>query len=144
MGFSRSHAGALVAGLAHQNAEIAARFSGDNPNMPPLLVFPATGPELDALDECGVQAVVRHARTLREDGYDTVIAAPIASAKALKRVIDQATQYQPSVLLFVWALDKISIRLGNESGINHASKTRPSFANAREAKKATPFFRQIF
>jgi len=111
LGFSRSHARALVAELALQNAEIAARFNGDNPNLLPLLVFPATGPELDSLDECGTQAVVRHARKLREGGYDTVIAAPLGSAKALKRVIDQATQFQPSFLLFVRALEEICIRL---------------------------------
>jgi len=111
LGFSRTHARALVAELAHQNAEIAASFSGDAPNLPPLLVFPATGAELDSLGECGTQAVVRHARRLREDGYDTVIAAPLGSTKSLKRVIEQATQFQPSFLLFVQALDEICIRL---------------------------------
>ncbi|MDD9746914.1 MULTISPECIES: sacsin N-terminal ATP-binding-like domain-containing protein [Marinovum] len=65
LGFSRPHARALVAELAHQNAEIAASFSGDNPNLPPLLVFPATGAELDSLGDCGTQDVVRHARILR-------------------------------------------------------------------------------
>ena len=69
----------MVAELANQNAEIAASFSGDTINLPPLLVFPATGAELDSLSECGTQAVVRHARKLREDGYDTVIAAPLGS-----------------------------------------------------------------
>lgn len=111
LGFSRTHARALVAELAHQNAEIAASFSGDNPNLPPLLVFPATGAELDSLGDSGTQAVVRHARRLREDGYDTVIAAPLGSTNALKRVVEQATQFQPSFLLFVRALDEIRIRL---------------------------------
>jgi len=111
LGFSRTHARTLVAELANQNAEIAASFSGENLNLPPLLVFPATGAELDSLDERGTQAVLRYARKLREDGYDTVIAAPLGTAQALKRAIEQATQFQSSFLLFVRALDEIRIRL---------------------------------
>lgn len=111
LGFSRAHARTLVASLATQNAEIAANFSRENLNLPPLLVFPATGTELDSLDELRTQAVLRYARKLREDGYDTVIAAPLDNAKVIKRAKEQATQFQSSFLLFVRALDEIRIRL---------------------------------
>lgn len=110
LGFSRAHARVVVAELARQNAEIAANFSEANPNLPPLLVFPAAGTELETL-ECATQTVVQHVRELREDGYDTVIAAPLGSARALKRVIEQAGQFEPSFLLFVRALKEIRIRL---------------------------------
>ena len=41
----------------------------------------------------------------------TVIAAPLESASALKRAIEQAGQFQPSFLLFVRALEEIRIRV---------------------------------
>ncbi|KEQ03682.1 hypothetical protein GV67_12490 [Pseudorhizobium pelagicum] len=55
LGFSRTHARAVVAELARQNVEIESSFSGVTSNLPPLLVFPAHGTELETL-ECDTQS----------------------------------------------------------------------------------------
>ncbi|SDR40087.1 DUF3883 domain-containing protein [Pseudovibrio sp. Tun.PSC04-5.I4] len=111
LGFSRSHAHAVVAELARKNAEIAANFASSNTNQPPLLAFPARGAELDVLEEDKLSLVLKRARQLRADGYDTVIAAPLRDGNALNRAIDQVREFEPSFLLFVRAIQSIRIRL---------------------------------
>jgi len=114
IGFSRIHADAQVAALANENTKIRDLFSNAGEETPPLLVFPATGQELEELGDKGATAMLRHIRTLRKEGFDTVVAAPFRDKRAFKRAIEQAGQFEPSFLLFVKALDGIRIRLPDE------------------------------
>ena len=114
IGFSRIHADAQVAALAKENTKIRDLFSNAGEETPPLLVFPATGQELEELGDKGATAMLQHIRTLRKEGFDTVVAAPFRDKRAFKRAIEQASQFEPSFLLFVKALDGIRIRLPDE------------------------------
>lgn len=111
IGFSRIHAKAVVEKLAANNTEIASNFSETSFNQPPLLVFPATGDELERLGDVRTSELLQHARTLREQGYDTVIAAPLRDNGALQHLVGQARLFEPSFLLFVESLQAICIRL---------------------------------
>lgn len=111
IGFSRLHASALVAQLAARNSEIASNFSEPSLNFPPLLVFPATGNELERLGDVRTSDLLQHARILRAAGYDTVVAAPLRDVGALQHLVEQAGLFEPSFLLFVETLDAICIRL---------------------------------
>jgi len=111
IGFSRIHAKAVVDQLAASNIEIATNFSETTFNQPPLLVFPATGDELERLGDIRTSELLQHARTLREEGYDTVIAAPLRDKRALQHLVEQASLFEPSFLLFVESLQAICIRL---------------------------------
>lgn len=115
IGFSRTHALARVAELASLDSTIANHFSDASTEQPPLLVFPATGPVLETLADHKVRAMLRHTRSLRENGFDTVVAAPFRDSKTFQRAIAQASQFEPSFLLFVTALDSIQIRLPDQS-----------------------------
>ncbi len=110
IGFSRIHTRAVVDQLAASNIEIASNFSETTFNQPPLLVFPATGDELERLGDVRTSELLQHARILRAEGYDTVIAAPLRVG-ALQLLVEQACLFEPSFLLFVKSLHAICIRL---------------------------------
>ena len=114
IGFSRIHADAKVAALAKKNSKIRDLFSNAGEKTPPVLVFPATGQELEGLGDKEAIAMLKHIRALRKEGFDTVVAAPFRDKRAFKRAIEQASQFEPSFLLFVKALDGIRIRLPDE------------------------------
>ena len=122
IGFSRIHADAQVAALAKENIKIRDLFSNAGEETPPLLVFPATGQELEELGDKGATTMLQHIRTLRKEGFDTVVAAPFRDKRAFKRAIEQASQFEPSFLLFVKALDGIRIRLPDEPERNWTKK----------------------
>lgn len=114
IGFSRIHADAQISALARKSNKIRDLFTNTGGETPPLLVFPATGEELESLGDHGTVVMLRHVRALREEGFDTVVAAPFQDKRAFERAIEQASQFEPSFLLFVKALDGIRIRLPDE------------------------------
>ena len=114
IGFSRVFANAQVSALAIQNRKIGDLFTTKSEESPPLLVFPATGAELERLGDDHVATMLLHTRALRKEGFDTVVAAPFHERRAFDRAIEQASQFEPSFLLFVKSLDSICIRFPDE------------------------------
>jgi len=114
IGFSRDHAAAQVADLERQSPEIAKKLRSAKADSPPLLVFPAAGDALEEHLDIGTTGILNHVRTLRIQGYDTVVAAPFRDQRAYEKAIEQAREFEPSFLLFVSALHEIRIQLPEE------------------------------
>ncbi|MCL1630125.1 hypothetical protein M3N55_15480 [Roseibaca sp. V10] len=114
IGFSRDHASAQVTDLERQSPEIAKKLRSAKADSAPLLVFPAAGDALEEHLDIGTTGILNHVRTLRIQGYDTVVAAPFRDQRAYEKAIEQAREFEPSFLLFVSALHEIRIQLPEE------------------------------
>lgn len=107
IGFSHTHAAAQVTKLAHANARIQKLIDRSRRMPVPILPFPASGSMLDAFADPARQQLMAHARALRAQGYDTVVAAPFEDEKAHQRALAQLAEFAPDFLLFVEAIGEI-------------------------------------
>lgn len=123
IGFSRRAAEDHAGKLAASSASMRKLMSRAGPAPVPVLAFPVAGSALDAVQEASVVMLRPRAMTLREAGYDTVVAAEFSSPRLRQRALQQLKEFQPQFLLFVGALDEIVlsfdgkvIRWSKESG----------------------------
>lgn len=109
--FSRVHAEGAVAALANESPAIAKISEAEDEPPVPVLAFPVFGEALLSLKTDQVRMLLGRARDLRSRGYDTVVAAPFDRDGALARAIKQASEFQPTFLLFVDSLAEIEIQV---------------------------------
>ncbi len=109
IGFSRRHASDQVEALGNADARIRRLLDRSSKPLVPILAFPIAYPEPSAADDNGMAQLVARARTLRSEGYDTVVVAPFADRKFHVRAIEQLAEFHPDFLLFVEAVGQIVI-----------------------------------
>ncbi|HEY0164885.1 MAG TPA: hypothetical protein VGB39_05885, partial [Sphingomicrobium sp.] len=113
IGFAREHAARQVDELASRDDRIAGLLACSRRPLVPILAFPLCGDALEAASDPLRQALIGRARALRDDGYDTVVAAPFDNATARQRALEQIGEFKPQFLLFVEALEQIVLDTGD-------------------------------
>lgn len=111
IGFSRTHARREVARLASIAPNINALVRASKKPIAPILPFPATGAALENLASEAIGALMKRARALRFEGFDTVVVAAFGDEKAHKQAMEQLLEFRPDFLLFVATLDEIAMQI---------------------------------
>lgn len=123
IGFSEEYASSYVEALAQQIPQIA-KICEDEEELPvPILAFPASGAALDALPNVQQRDLLHRARQLREEGFDTVVAAPFDDEGAFDWALKQADEFAPTFLLFVEALEEIDLRVAGRPPVTWRRKS---------------------
>jgi hypothetical protein len=125
IGFSRAHAVRHVQRLAEQSPRLAKLVASSRKPPAPILAFPVHSSTLDRMTSEANRTLVARSRALRGEGYDTVVAAAFDNPKAHERAIVQLAEFRPDFLLFVKALDEISLQVEGELEIRW-KKTEPA------------------
>lgn len=110
LSFSRQHAWDQAHALATTNAELAELLAGAEAEVP-VLAYPLVGDEARAASEAVSSHMMDRVQQLRDQGYDTVVAACFEGTGALDKAILQADEFRPEFLLFVPALERIELRV---------------------------------
>ncbi|SCX31945.1 sacsin N-terminal ATP-binding-like domain-containing protein [Agrobacterium rosae] len=110
LAFSNRHSASVISALKAETPAIADELERSGSDVAPILPFPIYGEAFEqefgsaASDEFYQSAV-----KLKNDGYQTVIAARFASAVHLERASAQAIDFRPEFLLFVPSLTSVEI-----------------------------------
>ena len=126
LAYNSAYAEELVESLAQDNDSVrveleSERNSGGNPI--PLLPFPI---HLDPVSRRYVNAIglLERAETLKDQGYNTVIAMPFDRDNSFKHAYEQLQELRPEFLFFSEWTETLSVRIEHEGGeISSSEKT---------------------
>lgn len=111
MGFSAEHAAGIIADLVDSTPGVRKIVAQEDDRPVPSLAFPAMGEEIERVGDAQARTLLDRARSVRAEGFDTVVAAPFDDARAFDRATAQAAEFKPTFLLFVDTLGSITLRI---------------------------------
>ncbi|MBY5657288.1 sacsin N-terminal ATP-binding-like domain-containing protein [Rhizobium leguminosarum] len=110
LAFSARHSATVLSEMSALHPEFADALGDVSQRVAPILPFPAFGNQFDRALASGHSAeLLSRAISVKEDGYDTVIAAGFSNESSFARAAQQAAEFRPEFLLFVPSLRQIEI-----------------------------------